>query len=488
MFFIGKFSKAKIVKLVKPLTKSKFLIKKRTKLVSQVKFFSFGRSKSFKIGKKGRNKEDGGKPPFLNDPTNQPEEKPPDKTKPETNKKRPKLEKPCNKGSKSNNDMETSQDSSSSDESSINSEPAILFSKRKQATKDLTSKVNQENNQNEQVQKFNKYNQNDKGPFVVFARKENAKEITLARDLKNAGITNIQNIFKINDNLLKIIFKESSNANKAIDFQSILKHELFIPDMYTTTYGIVKGIETDIHIDEIKQNIRSEVAITSVERIMSYDRTKKVQFESTIIKIGFRASYLPRKVVLFEGILKDVTFYLPRPMYCTDCVNYGHTKKKCKSNIKRCNTCGDTLQKDSEHSCKGVNCRFCVKNHATNSKECDERNVQIKIRNTMTIKKTSYREAKKIVAARLNIAIDNSITNFPNLSLNTSRINNINKFNDTIKEITHKYDNLITLIDQIKQKLSNTKPNHPGNDFILIEIGQLLEQQKGNQTYSSQLN
>lgn len=331
-----------------------------------------------------------------------------------------------------------------------------------------------------------KYQSRDSGPFVVFAKKENIKEISLAKDLNKSGIVNIMNIYKINENLAKIIFKDISNANKVIDKNSILNYEFFIPEMYTTTYGIIRGIENEIEINELKENIKAEVAITSMERLKYFDQKTKTLNETTTIKIGFRSSYLPRRVVLYEGILKEVAFFLPRPMFCTNCVTYGHTKKKCKSKIKRCTICGDDQKLDDQHLCKGNNCRFCLDPHITNSKLCDERKTQIKIKNLMTTKKIAYRDAKKITMERLNTAqnIDSSIVNFPNLSYNTSRINNINKMNNILQKQKDQNSYLTNVLNQIKQKLSTQKPNDVGNDIILMEITAICHEMQETQSYA----
>lgn len=322
----------------------------------------------------------------------------------------------------------------------------------------------------------NKYSSKDNGPFIVFGKQEKIKVISLAKDLKMAGVINIVNIYKINENLAKIIFKDKFNANKCLDLQTILKCELFIPEMFTTTYGVIRDVENEILLQDLKDNIRAECVISSIERLKSFDPTSKTLSDTTTVKIGFRSTYLPRKVSLFDGILKEVSYYLPRPMFCTECVSYGHTKKKCRSSIKRCTKCGLEIKRDDNHICNENNCRFCLSNHITNSKDCDERKIQIKIRNTMTKKKITYREAKQLVSDNLKIdnTIDMSPTNFPNLSINTARINHINKFNTILKDMKSQNDKLVNLLDQIKQRLSNYNQNHPGNDLILIEISQLL--------------
>lgn len=113
---------------------------------------------------------------------------------------------------------------------------------------------NQENQfkwSSENSPKVVKYSSRDNGPFVVFAKRDNIKIVSLAKELKLAGLQNIQNIIKLNVNLAKIMFLDKFQANKAIEIQNIVKHELFIPAMYTTTYGVIKEIETDILIEEL---------------------------------------------------------------------------------------------------------------------------------------------------------------------------------------------------------------------------------------------
>lgn len=340
-----------------------------------------------------------------------------------------------------------------------------------------------------------KYSERDNGPFVVFAKQENIKELSLARNLKNAGITNIHNIYRVNESMLKIIFKDKVNANKALDVQQLLGCECFVPEMYTNTYGVIKNIDIEIELEEISDNIKAEVPIISLERIKSYNHTTKTLNDTSFVKIGFRASYLPRRVFLYEGLIKDVTYYLPKPMFCTQCISYGHMKKRCHSRIKRCAVCGEPLEENLDHQCKGQNCRFCLNDHITNSKNCEERKIQIKIRNVMTKKKVTYREAKKLVAEKLNFVpiLDTTSTiQFPNLSMNTARINNINKVNDILAKANSHIEYLTSTLDQIKQKLSNMSPSDYSNsgkcanDLILIDIAQILseDQEQDNSSRS----
>lgn len=352
---------------------------------------------------------------------------------------------------------------------------------------EMTTTSNEMYTMNSQAnnKKPTKYSEKDNGPFVVFAKQEKIKELSLARSLKKAGIINVHNIYRVNESMLKIIFTDKINANKAIEVQKILECECFVPEMYTNTYGVIKNIDIEIDLEEIKENIRAEVPIISLERIKSFNHSTKTLNDTPFVKIGFRASYLPRRVILYDGLIKEVTFYLPKPMFCTQCISYGHMKKKCHSKIKRCAVCGDSLEENLNHQCKGQNCRFCLNDHITNSKNCEERKVQIKVRNFMTRRKVTYREAKKLVAEKFNIVpIDTTSTiQFPNLSLNTARLNNISKVNEVITKANSQIQHLKATLDQIKQKMSNitssVSPNHSGNcsnDLILIEIAQLLSE------------
>lgn len=71
---------------------------------------------------------------------------------------------------------------------------------------------------------------------------------------------------------------------------------------------------------------------------------------------------------------------------------------------------------------------------------------------------------------------DRGIENFPNLSINTARINNMSKLSEIVNDLKAKHDTLIKIIDSVKQKLSNVTPNHPGNDRILIDISLLMQE------------
>lgn len=106
---------------------------------------------------------------------------------------------------------ENENSSSSSDE-----EKSSVYSSIVETDTPVTQ---QQNQQGRNI--ITKYSSKDNGPFVVYAKQERIKEITLARDLKKSGICNIHNIYKVNDNIMKIVFKDKVNANRTMEIDSM---------------------------------------------------------------------------------------------------------------------------------------------------------------------------------------------------------------------------------------------------------------------------
>ena len=303
----------------------------------------------------------------------------------------------------------------------------------------------------------------------------------MGREFVKLGVNNYNNIFRINNNLAKIVFHDISSANKLIGLSVHTGYEFYIPEMFTTTYGIIKFIDIDISNDELKNNLKSEYEVINVERIKRFNKNEQKLEDTHLMKIAFRSTSIPNSIVLYGGIRKKVEYYLPKPMFCTDCVSYGHTKKRCRNKIKRCPICGENIT-DNEHSCNGNNCRICLDKHITNSINCEERKIQTEIRNLMTTKKIPYKEAKSKIAKITNSEINSDLTNFPNLSVNTSRLNHIKKADEIIRSINNEKRKLSSILEQIKNLLSNNCKGHPAdNDKILMEISNLILLQNSNQ-------
>lgn len=109
--------------------------------------------------------------------------------------------------------------------------------------------------------------------------------------------------------------------------------------------------------------------------------------------LKFASESLPQDVKLW-GVKAKIRRRDPKPMLCRQCLQYGHTKKRCTSH-ERCNNCaGRKHPNDTQcHTC----CAHCNLPHPTGSGSCE---VHLRERELLTaaqIHKVDLREARIIL-------------------------------------------------------------------------------------------
>lgn len=318
--------------------------------------------------------------------------------------------------------------------------------------------------------KTEKYERNDKGPFVVIIEKKNINSFIIGREMKKNNYENIINISQISKNKIRVENKYWYECNKMIE-DIRLKNEGFlisIPQMYLYTYGIARGIPLDFDNKEIEENLDKNTQVVEFQRLTKYDENKKERIPSENIKFKFRGS-LPNMIKIFNISLK-IQFFIPNPIFCRNCLNYGHTAKYCKGK-SRCTKCAQELKETNDHeSCNKKNCKFCGDGHETNNKNCTERNRQKIIKTIMTKEKKTYNEIKDLLKLKPNKLDD--YTQFPNLIQKNNNTNNETiKIMNENKRLLEEINNINIKLNKIKGILSNITHGQPGdNDVAITEI------------------
>lgn len=359
------------------------------------------------------------------------------------------------------------------------------------------SKFNDSNNTNTNTNEI-KYNNQDHGPYTVIFQKENIQPAKLGKDLALAKLNDITDSLQISKKLTRVNFKYYYDANKAIEnlqLKDFCKYKVFIPKSNIFSTGIVRNIPTDISCEEFYSNCFPNNNIELIERMNSYNTQNKSLSPSETLKITFRSTRLPESVKFYEINLK-VQYYIPKPMFCAKCLSYGHRKNFCPKQEERCFDCAKKIISDQDHICEGIGCKFCEKDHKSNSKDCIEYKKQVQIKKIMTIQKKSFKEAKIMVGNDLSnsyskVFYNNNYTqNFPKLTHKkmddpkpksvlrnekekptTQMENDLRKLQLKLKE---KEDLLHTVLQKITQYEPNTTGDHIQNDVILCEIGIML--------------
>lgn len=328
-----------------------------------------------------------------------------------------------------------------------------------------------------------KYIRTDKGPFFVIVEKQDMNLYKLSKELKTINIINIVNIEIINKRKAKILFKTWYDANKIINNEFLMKNEYscFIPEMYVNTVGVIRGLPLDITIDDIRLNHECTEQLIHAERITRWNASEKRAESTETIKLTFRSKNLPDKIKIYD-ILSKLDYYVPNPIFCVKCLNYGHKQKYCKG-VERCNTCAANLPNDLQkeegqiHTCDNIaNCKHCGPGHKSNDyKLCNERKRQIKINKYMVVEKVSYIESVKHFFKQKNIS--HSHQNFPNPVWNVNKDEDpqkVNKLNHQINHLENELQKFVSFFKNVQQMIAqgvSSGSAKVSNDLILFDIG-----------------
>ena len=117
-----------------------------------------------------------------------------------------------------------------------------------------------------------------------------------------------------------------------------------------------------------KKGIQDQYGITSVEEAI-WIKPKQNSAAKPLI-LGFR-SELPTYIDLpGESLRTKVYEYRKLPILCSNCLEYGHPKRVCRS-FKRCINCTSTNH-EVEVCDKESKCLHCSNHHRTGNRKCRE--------------------------------------------------------------------------------------------------------------------
>ena len=176
------------------------------------------------------------------------------------------------------------------------------------------------------------------------------------------------------------------------------------------TYGVIGPIDTDVNIDDIKEEIivqgyyenPNECEIVNATRLKKKMKNGYGLVDSDSVRIGFRTNSLPEAVSIYHSYYR-VRPYIPPPLRCYNCQRLYHTAVSCKGET-RCLLCAGPHTKDNCPK-KGTNeykCANCDGPHKANSRDCYVYNTASEIENVRVTEKKTYREARTHVMVNRN--------------------------------------------------------------------------------------
>lgn len=180
--------------------------------------------------------------------------------------------------------------------------------------------------------------------------------------------------------------------------------KLTIPNRAEERLGVVR--HWPYSVEELQEEIVPGQNIISIERMKKSKKTEK-GFElvnSHLILVKFRGCNLPNKIVIMDGYTcLDVDPYVRKIRQCYTCLKYGHIKKWCRSDSRKCFNCGMDFHGQCDRE---SNCANCNEQHGALDKKCIHARLERATNKFMAYKNMSFQEARKTAKIELGIAVD----------------------------------------------------------------------------------
>lgn len=204
--------------------------------------------------------------------------------------------------------------------------------------------------------------------------------------------TDIEKINKQRDGSLLVLTKNQKGSlalKKAVKFGNLYDITVEEHPYFNNTQGLIYCYDLkSLDQNEILKELESQ-AVVNVHAMTKL--VNGVRIATGLYVLTFKSLVLPQYIKIGYLTLK-VKIYIPNPMRCISCQNYGHTQKVCKSETKICCQCSNPLPHEK---CGPTKCYNCQEEHASSSKQCPSYIKEAKIMEIKTLENVSITEARK---------------------------------------------------------------------------------------------
>jgi hypothetical protein len=167
---------------------------------------------------------------------------------------------------------------------------------------------------------------------------------------------------------------------------------------------VIKGVSDDF-TDFFIQN---QTKANSVKRYLKRDENGDLIPTSTV-QLDFSHDYQPPHAVRIGAAQYKMFDYIPRPMQCRRCFQFGHTEKFCRQANSNCAFCASPSHDIANCNKKAQKpiCKNCKGNHEANSKSCPvyketEQALVVRVKEGKT-----FAQAVGVVRSRNNVSVAN---------------------------------------------------------------------------------
>ena len=164
-----------------------------------------------------------------------------------------------------------------------------------------------------------------------------------------------------------------------------------------TSKGVIRDYGRDLY-SMTESDILKELATQGVENVSQFILKKEgKEIKTNTWFLTFSTPVPPEKLRIGYYFV-EVKRYIPNPLRCYQCQEFGHSKKFCKKHLK-CWKCGREGHDGSECDSETLCCVNCKGEHYSSSKTCPVWTLEKEIQRVKTEKSLPYGEARRLVTA-----------------------------------------------------------------------------------------
>jgi hypothetical protein len=165
--------------------------------------------------------------------------------------------------------------------------------------------------------------------------------------------------------------------------------------------GVIRGIDTDITEDEMKDELGKSLyyTVVSVKRLSRTDQNKE-RIPTTTVLIEFKGNTLPRAVCMYN-VSRSVQIYVIKPTICFNCHLYGHIAIQCQSTRSTCGFCAgahNTRDCDKKKETDAPTCVNCNGPHVARSTECPVMRHKFESRMESSLRTTQFQQIPSLLS------------------------------------------------------------------------------------------
>jgi hypothetical protein len=200
------------------------------------------------------------------------------------------------------------------------------------------------------------------------------------------------------------------NATKVTMFYNICKVKISAMDSMNTSVGSVYGRELlQCTVEELNTELKGQ-GIVNIERAMTMKGG--ILTPNGLHIITFDTNKLPSE--MYIGYMRyTVRTYYPRPLRCSKCCIFGHSRKRCEKNEEACRTCKRAIHIGFPCAKDETYCRNCEQEgHGSFDKECPKYLQELAIVRVKVDRNISYGQARALFNREIERTKESYISSF----------------------------------------------------------------------------